>query len=267
MLPRRDEQRRGRPTRDHGGRLGLGVRRADPVQRRGQLDQGRRAARRRDHRRPGRRAREDPADSDERAEGVARPACGWSRWSCSRSASCSRRSRASGRATDQGAHRAGRAHRVGQSARARRRRDRRDELGALARTFNFMTDELVGLLNERSDEGRRSRRRWSSPARSSRRCCRPTRSTQHGAFKVVGYCQPASSCGGDWWTYRKLSDGRMLLVRRRRDRPRHPLRDDRGDRARGGRGARGGRRAAAHARSGAARDRLTRSRRSATTTC
>jgi sigma-B regulation protein RsbU (phosphoserine phosphatase) len=23
---------------------------------------------------------------------------------------------------------------------------------------------------------------------------------------------PASSCGGDWWTYRKLSNGRMLLV-------------------------------------------------------
>src|SRR5678815_1123459 len=23
---------------------------------------------------------------------------------------------------------------------------------------------------------------------------------------------PASQCGGDWWTYRKLSNGRMLLV-------------------------------------------------------
>ena len=35
---------------------------------------------------------------------------------------------------------------------------------------------------------------------------------QHGDLKVVGYCMPASSCGGDWWTYRKLSNGRMLLV-------------------------------------------------------
>jgi sigma-B regulation protein RsbU (phosphoserine phosphatase) len=34
----------------------------------------------------------------------------------------------------------------------------------------------------------------------------------HGNLKVVGYCMPASSCGGDWWTYRKLSNGRMLLV-------------------------------------------------------
>ena len=23
---------------------------------------------------------------------------------------------------------------------------------------------------------------------------------------------PASQCGGDWWMYRKLPDGRMLLV-------------------------------------------------------
>src|SRR5262249_17740100 len=32
------------------------------------------------------------------------------------------------------------------------------------------------------------------------------------AFKVVGYCMPASQCGGDWWMYRKLSNERMLLV-------------------------------------------------------
>ena len=40
----------------------------------------------------------------------------------------------------------------------------------------------------------------------------PTVLDQHGALKVVGYCKPASSCGGDWWMYRKLSNGRMLLV-------------------------------------------------------
>jgi sigma-B regulation protein RsbU (phosphoserine phosphatase) len=34
----------------------------------------------------------------------------------------------------------------------------------------------------------------------------------HGPLKVVGYCMPASSCGGDWWTYRKLSGDRMLIV-------------------------------------------------------
>jgi sigma-B regulation protein RsbU (phosphoserine phosphatase) len=40
----------------------------------------------------------------------------------------------------------------------------------------------------------------------------PSTLDQHGYMKVVGYCQPASSCGGDWWTYHKLSSGKMLLV-------------------------------------------------------
>lgn len=35
---------------------------------------------------------------------------------------------------------------------------------------------------------------------------------QHGSFKIIGYCQPASSCGGDWWCYHKLTNGRMLFV-------------------------------------------------------
>ena len=34
----------------------------------------------------------------------------------------------------------------------------------------------------------------------------------HGRYKLVGSCMPASQCGGDWWMYRKLSGGRLLLV-------------------------------------------------------
>jgi len=30
--------------------------------------------------------------------------------------------------------------------------------------------------------------------------------------KIAGYFQPASTCGGDWWTYHDLSDGRVLVV-------------------------------------------------------
>jgi sigma-B regulation protein RsbU (phosphoserine phosphatase) len=40
----------------------------------------------------------------------------------------------------------------------------------------------------------------------------PAQLDSHGYLKVVGYCMPASQCGGDWWMYRKLSNGRMLLV-------------------------------------------------------
>jgi serine phosphatase RsbU (regulator of sigma subunit) len=34
----------------------------------------------------------------------------------------------------------------------------------------------------------------------------------HGHLKVAGYCNPAAACGGDWWTFRPLSGGRLLIV-------------------------------------------------------
>jgi len=88
---------------------------------------------------------------------------------------------------------------------------RRDELGVLARTFNVMSDEIRRLLIEQARKA--SLEREMSLARQVQQAMLPPDTLdQHGALKVVGYCMPASSCGGDWWTYRKLPDGRMLLV-------------------------------------------------------
>jgi serine phosphatase RsbU (regulator of sigma subunit) len=89
--------------------------------------------------------------------------------------------------------------------------DRRDELGVLAHTFNVMADHIVLLLNEQAHKA--SLEKEMELARQVQQAMLPPDTlAQHGSFKVVGYCQPASSCGGDWWTYRKLSNGRMLLV-------------------------------------------------------
>jgi serine phosphatase RsbU (regulator of sigma subunit) len=30
--------------------------------------------------------------------------------------------------------------------------------------------------------------------------------------KIAGYFQPASQCGGDWWTYHDMKDGKVLVV-------------------------------------------------------
>lgn len=35
---------------------------------------------------------------------------------------------------------------------------------------------------------------------------------RHGKLHVAGACTPAQETGGDWWTYRKLSGGRLLVV-------------------------------------------------------
>lgn len=88
---------------------------------------------------------------------------------------------------------------------------RRDELGVLAHTFNVMSDEIRRLLIEQARKA--SLEREMSLARQVQQAMLPPETLdQHGALKVVGYCMPASTCGGDWWTYRKLPDGRMLLV-------------------------------------------------------
>lgn len=87
----------------------------------------------------------------------------------------------------------------------------RDELGVLAYKFNVMSEELGRLLAEQTRKA--SLEREMSLARHVQQAMLPPHTLdQHGAIKVVGYCMPASSCGGDWWTYRKLADGRMLVV-------------------------------------------------------
>ncbi|MDB4958633.1 MAG: rsbU [Myxococcales bacterium] len=89
--------------------------------------------------------------------------------------------------------------------------NRRDELGVLARTFNFMSDAITQLLVDQKQKA--SLEKEMELARQVQQAMLPpTLLDQHGALKVVGYCQPASQCGGDWWSYRKLANGRMLLV-------------------------------------------------------
>ena len=89
--------------------------------------------------------------------------------------------------------------------------NRSDELGVLATSFNFMSDQLKALLAEQAQKV--SLEKEMSLARMVQQSMLPSTALDtHGFMKVAGYCMPASSCGGDWWTYRKLSNGRMLFV-------------------------------------------------------
>ena len=88
---------------------------------------------------------------------------------------------------------------------------RGDELGTLAATFNLMAGEIRHLLVEQRQKA--SMEKEMELARQVQQAMLPSHALdQHGSLKIVGFCQPASSCGGDWWTYRKLSNGKMLLV-------------------------------------------------------
>ena len=88
---------------------------------------------------------------------------------------------------------------------------RRDEIGLLARNFNFMAERLGKLMVEQAQKA--SMERELALARSVQQgMLPPPELVHHGHLKVVGHCEPASSCGGDWWTYRMMSGGRMLIV-------------------------------------------------------
>jgi sigma-B regulation protein RsbU (phosphoserine phosphatase) len=88
---------------------------------------------------------------------------------------------------------------------------RRDELGVLAKTFNVMANEIQHLLAEQRQKV--SLEKEMELARNVQQAMLPpTALDEHGFLKIIGYCMPASQCGGDWWMYRKLSGGRMLLV-------------------------------------------------------
>jgi serine phosphatase RsbU (regulator of sigma subunit) len=88
---------------------------------------------------------------------------------------------------------------------------RGDELGQLARNFNFMAGRLGTLLAENAEKA--SLEHEMALARQVQQSMLPaTTLVAHGAVRVIGHCAPASSCGGDWWTYRPLSGGRTLVV-------------------------------------------------------
>ncbi len=88
---------------------------------------------------------------------------------------------------------------------------RRDEIGVLARNFNFMARALGELVIER--EKKASLEREMSMARAVQQAMIPPPDLfEHGNLKIAGYCAPAAACGGDWWTYRALSGGKMLIV-------------------------------------------------------
>jgi phosphoserine phosphatase RsbU/P len=87
----------------------------------------------------------------------------------------------------------------------------RDEVGRLAQDFNFMADRLGALLMETASKA--SLEKEMSLARSVQESMNPSRQMiEVGPCRVVGSCEPAHDCGGDWWTLRRLSGDRLLVV-------------------------------------------------------
>ncbi|MEM9489792.1 MAG: HAMP domain-containing protein, partial [Myxococcota bacterium] len=86
-----------------------------------------------------------------------------------------------------------------------------DEIGVLADRFNQMTDRLVVLLQQTREKA--TMEKELEVVRTIQETLVPPNDpVDYGFFNFAGYFQPASHCGGDWWTYHPLRDGKLLLV-------------------------------------------------------
>lgn len=87
----------------------------------------------------------------------------------------------------------------------------RDEIGVLARNFNYMADQLGVLLTETKEKA--TYEKEMEVARVIQESLLPpSRIIDAGFFRFIGYFKSASICGGDWWSHAELSGGRLLIV-------------------------------------------------------
>ncbi len=86
-----------------------------------------------------------------------------------------------------------------------------DEIGLLGENFNFMADQIVVLLHQTAEKAHMEKE--LEVARTIQDTLVPPNDpVDYGFLKFAGYFQPATQCGGDWWTYHELKDGKLLIV-------------------------------------------------------
>ncbi|HTJ41365.1 MAG TPA: SpoIIE family protein phosphatase [Kofleriaceae bacterium] len=86
-----------------------------------------------------------------------------------------------------------------------------DEIGILGENFNFMADQIVVLLQQTAEKAKLEQE--LEVARTIQETLVPPNDpVSQGFFKFAGYFQPASQCGGDWWTWHQLVGDKILIV-------------------------------------------------------
>ncbi len=85
----------------------------------------------------------------------------------------------------------------------------KDEVGGLAESFNFMASEVSRLMSETAQKARMENE--LATVKTVQETLFPPAQVQFGSFHIVGHFEPASECGGDWWSYTPMGPDKVLL--------------------------------------------------------
>lgn len=86
----------------------------------------------------------------------------------------------------------------------------RDEVGGLAESFNWMAAEVARLLNETAEKARMESE--LSTVKTVQETLFPPPQSQFGPLSIMGHFEPASECGGDWWSYSRVGNKIFLWI-------------------------------------------------------
>lgn len=86
----------------------------------------------------------------------------------------------------------------------------RDEVGGLAESFNWMAGEVSRLLSETAEKARMENE--LATVKTVQETLFPEPENKFGPFNIVGHFEPASECGGDWWSYSRVENRLYLWI-------------------------------------------------------
>lgn len=85
-----------------------------------------------------------------------------------------------------------------------------DEIGVLAQNFTMMAKEISRLVSETAQKARMENE--LATVKTVQETLFPASESSFGPLQVVGHFEPASECGGDWWSYSKIGNKVFLWI-------------------------------------------------------
>jgi len=85
-----------------------------------------------------------------------------------------------------------------------------DEVGGLAESFNWMVGEVARLMENTAEKVRMEGE--LATVRTVQETLFPPAQSQFGPLRIRGHFEPASECGGDWWSYSRIGNKIFIYV-------------------------------------------------------